>query len=96
MLPALETNDRLVINPPPKFSIVILPDAAITVETPEELFAMSTERLEDAVYELGTNAAKHGGEQPTVELGVEPRPEEGTLSLPVTDNSDATAVVHTD
>ena len=62
------------------------PDAAITVETPEELFAMSTERLEDAVYELGTNAAKHGGEQPTVKLGVEPRPEEGTVAVTVADD----------
>jgi PAS domain S-box-containing protein len=46
------------------------PEATVTVDTPETAVASSAPRLETAVWELADNAAKHGGEEPTVELAV--------------------------
>jgi len=46
------------------------PDASVTVETPERAVARSAPRLEAAVWEVVDNAAKHGGERPTVTVDV--------------------------
>jgi PAS domain S-box len=46
------------------------PEAAITAEIPETAVATTLPRIETALWELLENAAVHGGEEPTVSLGV--------------------------
>jgi PAS domain S-box-containing protein len=46
------------------------PDASVEIDTPETAFAESLPRVETALWELLDNAAKHGGEHPSVEVEV--------------------------
>ena len=46
------------------------PDAAVTVEAPDSAVAMTGPRVETGLWELIENAAKHGGDPPTVDLEV--------------------------
>ncbi|MFB6227930.1 MAG: ATP-binding protein [Halobacteriales archaeon] len=45
-------------------------DASVTVDAPDAVVAHTQERIETALWEIADNAAKHGGEQPTVEISV--------------------------
>ncbi len=47
------------------------PDATVSVDAPESQPVCATETLREALRELGTNAVKHGGPEPTVEFTVE-------------------------
>jgi PAS domain S-box-containing protein len=47
------------------------PDASVTVDTPETAVAESLPRVETALWEFLDNAAKHGGDHPSVEVEVE-------------------------
>jgi len=47
------------------------PDASITVTAPETAVVDSAPRLETAVWELVDNAAKHAGEAPDIEIGIQ-------------------------
>ncbi len=46
------------------------PDASVTVESPETAVVQALPRVETALWELLDNAAKHGGERPSVEVAV--------------------------
>jgi len=46
------------------------PDASVTVESPETAVVQALPRVETALWELLDNAAKHGGERPSVEVEV--------------------------
>jgi len=46
------------------------PAASVSMEAPERAVTKTAPRLETAVWELADNAAKHGGETPTVTLTV--------------------------
>jgi len=46
------------------------PDTSVTVDAPDTAVAQTNERLETALVELLDNAAKYGGDPPTVEIEV--------------------------
>ena len=46
------------------------PDASVAVDAPETAIAEALSRLETALWELLDNAAKHGGDDPSVEIAV--------------------------
>jgi PAS domain S-box-containing protein len=46
------------------------PEASVTVESPEAAVAAALPRVETALWELLENAAKHGGDSPSVEVRV--------------------------
>jgi PAS domain S-box-containing protein len=43
-------------------------EASVTVDAPDAAVAHTQERIETALWEIADNAAKHSGEQPTVEI----------------------------
>ncbi len=45
-------------------------DASVSVDVPETAIAKTLPRIEIALWELVDNAAKHGGEQPSIEIGI--------------------------
>jgi len=47
------------------------PNASIAVDAPESAMALTLPRIETAFFELLDNAAKHGGEAPSIELDVD-------------------------
>ncbi|WP_229770446.1 ATP-binding protein [Halorhabdus sp. CBA1104] len=46
------------------------PEASVTLDSPETAVAESLPRVRTALWELLDNAAKHGGDTPSVEIGV--------------------------
>jgi two-component system aerobic respiration control sensor histidine kinase ArcB len=50
------------------------PEASVSVDMPETAVAKTLPRIEIALWELADNAAKHGGEQPSIEIGVAVEP----------------------
>jgi PAS domain S-box-containing protein len=46
------------------------PEASVSVEMPETAVAKTLPRIEIALWELVDNAAKHGGEEPSIDVGV--------------------------
>ncbi|MFB6297605.1 MAG: ATP-binding protein [Salinirussus sp.] len=46
------------------------PDASVAVESPETAVAEALPRVETALWELLDNAAKHGGDHPSIEVAV--------------------------
>lgn len=50
------------------------PAASVSVDMPETAVAKTLPRIEIALWELVDNAAKHGGEQPSIEIGVAVEP----------------------
>jgi two-component system aerobic respiration control sensor histidine kinase ArcB len=57
------------------------PAASVSIETPERAVAETAPRLETAVWELADNAAKHGGETPTVTLTVAEQADAVTIRI---------------
>jgi PAS domain S-box-containing protein len=55
------------------------PDASIVLDAPETVMARSAPRLEIALEELLDNAAKHGGDHPSVEVSVTADGDEVTI-----------------
>ena len=60
------------------------PEAAITAEIPETAVATTLPRIETALWELLENAAVHGGEEPTISLGVSETDDQ--LRITISDN----------
>ncbi len=60
------------------------PDASVTVDSPETAVARALPRVETALWELLDNAAKHGGETPSV--AVEVRETDGQVLIAIADD----------
>jgi PAS domain S-box-containing protein len=60
------------------------PAAAVTVDAPDTVVAESHERLETALWELVDNAAKHGGDPPSI--WIEVRESENQVTVAVKDD----------
>jgi len=57
------------------------PGASVSTEAPPQVVTETAPRLETAVWELADNAAKHGGEAPTVTLTVAERADAVTIQI---------------
>ncbi|MFC7135013.1 MULTISPECIES: PAS domain S-box protein [Salinibaculum] len=62
------------------------PDADIAVAAPDSQAVYATEAIRDVLYELGENAAVHGGPAATVRFEVTPATESGAVRVSVTDD----------
>ena len=60
------------------------PDASVTVDSPETAVAKSLPRVETALWELLDNAAKHGGDYPSIEVRV--KETGGQIQMTVSDD----------
>jgi two-component system aerobic respiration control sensor histidine kinase ArcB len=59
------------------------PESSIDVETPESVTAACADRLETAIWELLENAAKHGGDEPRIDVSI--KTEADSVVLEITD-----------
>jgi len=62
------------------------PDASVTVDSPDTAVAQALPRVETALWELLDNAAKHGGDHPSVEVEVEVRDTDEQILITVADD----------
>ena len=60
------------------------PEASVTIDAPDTVVAETNERLETALWEIVDNAAKHGGDPPSVDVGVGTT--ERQVEIAITDN----------